>query len=340
MSIQNLAKDLGLSISTVSRALNGYTDVSQSTRERVAARAAALNYTPHPGARSLKSGKSYAVGVILPANEVTGGFMDPMYSSLLGGVSRGLKAGGYNLVVSTNSGLPVKEELTLYDQFLRAKWFDGYIIVRTRIQDRRVSALMKHHVPFVTYGRTETEGNEFWVDTDNEQAFYLATQRQIAFGHRNIALLNGPEEFMFAALREKGYTRAMHGAGLEPALHQVLHGSLTEKAGYDLTEQLITSNNPPSALLCATDSMAIGAIAACRAHGLVVGQQISVVGYGNSDAGQFCAPQLTTIAHDVQSNGRHLAELLLRRLRGEAPAQSHFLETVEVIARSSDGPRI
>ena len=85
MSIQQLAKDLGLSISTVSRALNGYSDVSESTRERVSARAAALNYTPHPGARSLKSGKSYAVGVILPTNEVTGGFMDPMYSSLLGG---------------------------------------------------------------------------------------------------------------------------------------------------------------------------------------------------------------------------------------------------------------
>ena len=337
MSIQNLAKDLGLSISTVSRALNGYTDVSKSTRERVAARAAALNYTPHPGARSLKSGKSYAVGVILPANEVTGGFMDPMYSSLLGGVSRGLKAGGYNLVVSTNGGLPVKAELALYDQFLRAKWFDGYIIVRTRIQDRRVTALMKHHVPFVTYGRTETEGNEFWVDTDNEQAFYLATQRQIAFGHRNIALLNGPEEFMFAALRERGYTRAMHGAGLEPALHQVLHGSLTERAGYALTEQLITSNNPPSALLCATDAMAIGAIAACRAHGLVVGQQVSVVGYGNSDAGQFCVPPLTTIAHDVQNNGLHLAELLLTRLRSETPEQSHFLETVQIIPRASDG---
>ena len=212
MSIQQLAEDLGLSISTVSRALNGYTDVSESTRERVTARAAALNYTPHPGARSLKSGKSYAVGVILPANEVTGGFMDPMYSSLLGGVSRGLKAGGYNLVVSTNSGLPVKAELALYDQFLRAKWFDGYIIVRTRIDDPRVTALLKHQMPFVTYGRTETEGNEFWVDTDNEQAFFLATQRQIAFGHRNIALLNGPEEFMFAALRERGYTRAMHGA--------------------------------------------------------------------------------------------------------------------------------
>mgnify|MGYP000853048306 FL=1 len=142
---------------------------------------------------------------------------------------------------------------------------------------------------------------------------------------------------MFAALRERGYTRAMHGAGLEPALHQVLHGSLTERAGYALTEQLITSNNPPSALLCATDAMAIGAIAACRAHGLVVGQQVSVVGYGNSDAGQFCVPPLTTIAHDVQNNGLHLAELLLTRLRSETPEQSHFLETVQIIPRASDG---
>jgi LacI family transcriptional regulator len=339
MSIQQLAKDLGLSISTVSRALNGYSDVSEATRERVAARAAALNYTPRPGARSLKSGKSYAVGVILPANEVTGGFMDPMYSSLLGGVSRGLKAGGYNLVVSTNGGVSVPAELELYDQFLRAKWFDGYIVVRTRIQDPRITTLMKHQVPFVTYGRTETEGNGYWVDTDNEQAFFLATQRQIAFGHRNIALLNGPEEFMFAALREKGYTRAMNSAGLRPAPHQVLHGSLTEKAGYDLTEKLIVSDKPPTALLCATDAMAIGAIAACRNHGLLVGQQISVVGYGNSDAGQFCVPQLTTIAHDLQNNGLHLAELLLTRLRGETPARSHFLETVQVIDRSSDGPR-
>ncbi len=338
MSIRRLANDLGLSISTVSRALNGYTDVSDATRQRVMARAKAMNYEPHPGARSLKTGKSFAIGVILPADSFGGSFVDPMYAALLGGIDETLVPAGYSLVVSSGRAGPMAQELARYEQFLRARWFDAYVLVRTRLRDPRVDLLLEHGVPFVTYGRTLDSDRHNWVDTDNERAFWVSTQRQIDFGHRRIALLNGSDEYTFANLREKGYWQAMQQAGLRADAHRVGREGLTEKAGYDLASKLLTMPEPPTSLLCATDAMAIGAMAACRERGLRVGAQVSVVGYGNSDAGRYSTPALTTIGHQVTENGRHIGEVLLKVLKEGSHERLHYLERVELLARDSDGP--
>lgn len=338
MSIQKLAQDLGLSISTVSRALNGYSDVAQGTRQRVMARAQALNYVAHAGARSLKTGKSFEVGVILPASSFGGSFVDPMYSVLLGGIDASLAQSGYRLMASTGRDGPIEQELARYRQYLRARWFDAYVLVRTQLRDARVDLLLEHAIPFVTYGRTLDSDRHDWVDTDNEQAFKLMTQRQIDFGHRRIALLNGPAQYTFANLREKGYVMAMQQAGLEPDAHRPFNTGLTEQAGYELASELLARPRPPTSLLCATDAMAIGAMAACRDRSLRVGSHISVVGYGNSDAGRYASPALTTVGHQVAENGRHIGQLLIESLQGSRARTSSYLEQVELIARDSDGP--
>jgi LacI family transcriptional regulator len=338
MSITLLAQDLGLSISTVSRALNGYTDVSARTRERVAQRAAELGYQPHPGARSLKSGKANAVGVILPMSDQNGQFISGLYSSLLGGIASVLDPAGYSLIASTHLSTAAATELSRYDMMIRSKSVDAFVVVRTLIHDPRVQLLHDRGIPFVTYGRSQLPFEHLWVDADNEGAFHILTHRLIAQGHKRIALLNGPEGYTFALLRATGFEQAMYEHQLPLVPHYVAHGDLSESAGFALAQQMLALPERPTAFLCATDAMAIGCIAACRRAGLRVGQDVSVVGYGNTDAASYCEPPLTTIETRIFENGRHIGLLLMEKLSGLPATRNHYLEPVELIARSSDGP--
>jgi LacI family transcriptional regulator len=338
MSIVRLAKDLGLSVSTVSRALNGYDDVSAETRERVFQRAQKIGYRPNPGARRLKTGKTMAIGVVLPAANSGGQFIDVMYSNLLGGVAAEVEKANYYLLATKLTTQDLRQEVSFYENFINGSWVDALVIVRTRLRDPRVELAQRAGLPFVTYGRTNSKKPYAWVDADNESAFYLATSRQLSFGHRRIALLNGPIEFSFARLRQAGYEKALADAGtaLDPAL--VLHGDLTEKSGYDMCRSLLALANAPTSFVCATDTMAIGAMAACREKNLEVGKDVSVTGYSNSPASAFCSPPLTTVEHQVFENGRHVGQSLIQLLAGAAPETVHHLEPAVVVPRQSDGP--
>jgi LacI family transcriptional regulator len=155
-----------------------------------------------------------------------------------------------------------------------------------------------------------------------------------------IALLNGPLEYNFVRLRQQGFLRALtqHGLANNPLL--VLNGELSEASGHALCRSLMILAEPPTAIVCATDAMAIGAIVSCRERGIIVGKDVSIIGYGNSSASGFCDPPLSTVDHAVVENGRHIGRSLLQLLRREVePAEIHYLEPVVLVPRKSDGPR-
>lgn len=341
MSIAVLAQSLGISISTVSRALNGYSDVSAKTRLRVEAAAKAMGYHPHPVAHRLATGRT---GVIALVSSVrTGNYLDATFSALLSGAAEGLRAHGFFAVSVV---LPVGEdELSELSRFLDGRLVDGVLLARTRSNDPRVALLQQRAIPFVTYGRTLSNAPHAWVDSDNELAFFMATQRLIDLGHRRIAFINAQPNLTFAALREQGFRRACATAGLEAAACPVRHGEVTAASGAQLATELMASDAAgkgegihPTAILCATDAMALGAMTAIRSAGLVVGRDISVIGYGNTEAGLYADPPLTTIDYATVDNGKHLAELLMRHLGGEAASALTRLEPVHLIPRQSDGP--
>ena len=299
-----------------------------------------MGYQPNPGARRLKSGKTSLVGVILPPPAGSIQFVDSVFSHLLGGVEVELESAGYSLIATMQTRNDPVRESALYENFIRGAWVDALMIVRTRVNDARIDLAHKNRVPFVTYGRTVTDKPYAWVDTDNEQAFYLATLRQADFGHERIALLNAPLEYNFARLRQAGYLRALAKRRLTHDPLLMLNGDLTEVSGYAHCRSLLVSAQPPTAIVCVTDAVAMGAAAACRERGIEVGKDISIMGYGNSSASAFCDPPLSTVDHAVFDNGRHLGQSLLRLLRGQAkPADIHYLEPVVLVPRKSDGPR-
>lgn len=340
MSIAALAESLGISISTVSRALNGYSDVSAKTRARVEAAAKAMQYQPHPVAHRLATGRTGAVALV--SSVCSGNYLDATFSALLSGASETLREYGYfalSVVLPTGDN-----EMPELARFLAGRLVDGVILARTRIRDPRVALLQDQGVPFITHGRTQHNAPHAWVDSDNERAFFLAASRLVHLGHRHIAFINGPADMTFAALREQGFRRALAESGRDSAACPVLYGDVSAQSGEQIAAGLLAARRGPdgagavTAFLCATDAIALGAMHAVRKAGLVVGCDISVIGYGNTEAGQYAEPPLTTIDHAIVDNGKHLADLLLRKMNGEPPQGLTRLEPVQLVARQSDGP--
>lgn len=334
MSIQALANSLGLSISTVSRALNGYTDVSAATRERVKAAALAMNYQPHPVAHRLATGKTGAVALLYPQQQTK--YQEASFAALVSGIEEALQ--GHDLFV-LSVGIPLGEqEMPQLERFVSARIVDGLILVRTQVNDPRIAWLQARGMPFVTLGRTVQNAPHAWVDTDNEGAFEQATRALIAQGHRRIALINGNPIMTFAALREQGFKKALRDGKLNATQCPVSYTDMSGSASQSVTAQWLAMPHRPTAIVCVTDAMALGAMRAIKAQGLRVGHDVSVVGYGNTEAGQYNEPPLATIDHNIEANGRDLARLLLRAIAGEAPEGLHAIEQAQLIVRESFGP--
>jgi LacI family transcriptional regulator len=331
-ALRSLADQLGISISTASRALNGYTDVSAKTRERVIAAADALGYRPHPVAHRLATGRTGAVALV--SSMRAGHYLDATFAALLTGIDDALSAEGlYTLATAIPSD--AAREMPALLRLLDGRLVDAVILSRTRMDDPRVALLQSRGVPFVTYGRTASTTPHAWVDTDNERAFELATQRLLSMGHRAVHFINGPAPYAFAQLRERGWRRALRAA---KGRGRMVHSELTSAGGDAAAQGLLARDPRCTALLCANDTLALGALAAVKRAGRAVGKPggVSVVGYGNTEAGRYADPALTTIDYSIEDNGRRLARSVLELLAGRPCAQLQHLEPVRLVPRDSD----
>ncbi|MBL8702802.1 MAG: substrate-binding domain-containing protein [Alphaproteobacteria bacterium] len=331
-SLKSLAAELGLSITTVSRALAGYADVAAGTRARVKAAADAAGYRPHPIARRLQHGRSEAIGVVLPAEP--GHFTDPFFTELLVGLGEALAKVDHDLVVT--AARPGAEEMKVYRRLIEGRRVDGIVLARTRVKDERIAYLLDRGFPFVTHGRTDETRPYAHVDADGEAAFIAATRRLVGLGHRRIALVNAPAAYSFARHREAGWGKAMREAGLRA--DTTIAGEATEETGFALAGRLLDARDPPTALLCATDRLAVGALRAVTSRGLRPGRDVSLIGYDDLPIATYTDPPLTTIAQPIRAMAVRLIEMLLARIGGAPAAGMAEIWPASIVARASDGP--
>jgi LacI family transcriptional regulator len=336
MSIQLLADSLGISISTVSRALNGYSDVSAATRQRVFDAAKAMNYTPHPVAHRLATGKTGAIAIVNSMR--SGRAIDGSAALLHTGVSMVLRESNYFVLsIVLPAGDEEASELT---RMLDGRLVDGVVLTRTRTYDPRVKLLQDKKIPFVTYGRTLDNEPHAWVDNDSEGASELAARSLIESGHRRIALIGGMAHMSFAYFFESGFRKALHDFGIAPETCPVHYTEMTGQVGHHVAAQLLSAgavDARPTAFVCATDTIALGVMAAAREAGLRVGIDVMVVGYGNTEASQFTQPPLASIEHQILENGRRIAKMLLDLISGSTDVHPQYLEPAHLIFRPSLG---
>ncbi len=336
MSLSRISRKLDLSITTVSRALGGHSDVSSATRARVEAEALRIDYRPHEGARRLRRGRADAVGLILPTG--IGRFDDPFFLRLLSAVGPALAEAGLDLLVS--SAPPGDAELAAYRHMVEGRKVDAFLLARMRVRDARVDYLQNAAVPFVAHGRSSSKRPYAFVDTDGTQVVAQATSRLIGFGHRSIAFLAASGDLSFSIARESGWRQALTEAGLIATA--IFQAEPTEAGGFDAMHALLCSVAPGdlqvSAVVCATDRMAVGVLHALAETGLRAGRDISVIGFDDHAFSTHTAPPLTTIAQPIEAAGRRMVAMLTQILAGADPETLFEIMSAQLIARASDGP--
>jgi LacI family transcriptional regulator len=308
MRLKELADRLGLSVSTVSAALNGYPDVAVRTRERVIALARECGYTPNAAAQRLISGRAHAVGYVLPLP--AGRFADPFFMELMIGLGEGLRPYGLDLVVT--AAAPGAEELATYRRLIDGRRVDIIVLARTRVADERIELLRRLGFPFVAYGRWQGPLDFDSIECDNVLGGRLAGELLAGLGHRRLVMLGAPGIYNFTREREAGLCEAAATFGAEVS---VLESSdAVEEEGHRLLGEALTAEPDLSALFCANDRLAMGAMRAAFEHGRGVGRDLAIVGYDDLPLAGFTEPPLTTIRQPIRSTGRRLAELVLARL--------------------------
>jgi LacI family transcriptional regulator len=334
VNLRQLAEALGLSKTTVSRALAGYSDVSPSTRERVREAAARYGYSPSATARKLAMGRVEAVGMILPTGP--GHFDDPFFVELITSIGERLAAADLDLLVTTAA--PGAAEMRALKRFVEHKRVDAVIVARTHVHDERVSYLLDRGFPFVLHGRVHETRPYAYLDTDGAAAIAAAVAHLASLGHTRIGFIGAPDDRYFAADRYTGFVTGMREQGLWPDEQIVRQGAFDELTATALTRSILEAKFRPTALLCATDRIAIGAMRAAKELGLSIPQDLSVVGFDDLAIGRMTDPPLTTMGQSVGQAGHHLAEMLLALLNGTPAQDLQEIWPVELIRRGTDGP--
>ncbi len=335
MRLKDLAEHLGLSQTTVSRALNGYPEVNEATRLRVAEAAARLGYRPNASALRLATGRSGAVGLVLRGADELG----PHMSEFLSGLGERLATEEIDILVTTVESY--QDEIAAYRRLAASQKVDAVILHSPKLHDERAEVLMDLKLPFVLHGRTNGDRPVPWLDIDNTGAVERATSHLLDLGHRRIALMNGVRGRTFAEHREIGYLAALSARGVpfDPAL--MSNSIFTDEVAFRLAQSMLELKPRPTAFLAGSMMTALGIFRAIRQAGFTLGKEVSMIAhddvfpYLNADN---MYPTMSTTRSSIRAAGTRIAELILQLLGGKPTEDIHELWPVELVLRESSGP--
>ncbi|ATQ73599.1 LacI family transcriptional regulator [Massilia violaceinigra] len=320
MNLKSLARTLGISKTTVSRALNGYPEVNVHTRERVLAAAKEAGYEANPMARSLAVGRTNVFGIIYPL--LPSDLGDPMFLGVVGGMSAALEKSKMNLIIAPVSP---KNELPSYEQMVRGRRVDGLVVSRTLVHDERIAYLVKKGFPFVAHGRTELKQPYAWFDYDNEAGIGLACAHLIEHGHSRIALVSAPLELNFACQRKNSFIACMQAAGLAVDPRHLVDNTLDRRTGYQAMQELLACSPRPTAVIVDNHLSGVGAVRALLDAGIEIGKDMSVIVWGSIED-SLVGSNVTTIDQPGPNEaGAKMTEMLSALVAGTPPAQLQVL---------------
>ena len=331
LTLEDIGRMAGVSRSTVSRVLNDQTSVSPEVRTRVQEVIRRTGYTPNVAARSLVSGRSGVIGLVIPSR-VRNVFEDPYFARLIQGISAASNQSGKTLslfLFQTEA-----EEGALYPRVITSGYLDGLIVTATRMSDPLMARMASREVPVVMIGRPDVEGVSY-VNVDNRGGAMQAAIHLCNLGYQRIGLLGAPVSTTAGLDRLNGFVEGLAICGL--ALHPSLRadGDFSEASGYQAMLELIPHN--PEAVFAASDTMAVGALRALRESGTKVPQDVALVGFDGLPASENSVPALTTIRQPVTETGRRAVHLLNDLVRGAVTAPVVEILPVELVVRESCG---
>ena len=305
---------------TVSRALNRPEIVADDTREKILEVCERLNYRPNANARSLRTNTSHQVGVIIPD------WRNAFWIDVVSGIEAVLTGAGFQLLISNSNEQGGREALQI--EAMLSHSVDGLLIAPSDGSLSRINALLEAGTPLVVVDRLPADiGDVSCVTIDNELGAYKATCHLISAGHRRIALLAGNINLDTGRQRLDGYLCGLNERGLEVD-EQLIRTAETNAAlvgrevGYGGTLEFLGMDNPPTALLCTSNTIAIGAIAALQERGVQIPDEMAIVSFGDMDWTTLLSPPLTVVTQPTIEMGRQAALMLLKYLE-DVPLNGH-----------------
>lgn len=334
-TIKDVARAAGVAPSTVSRVLAGSNRISPETHEKVRAAMKELKYHPNAIARSLLTKATHTVGLIIarPAEQA---FTNPFFPELMRGIAAVLHEKGYNMMLTMASS--PQEERSACLKLLRQRRVDGVVLTSGRIKDRLIDDLLAEEHPFVLVGRVPDLRPVNWVNNDNVAVGSMAVEHLVGRGHRQIALINGPADMMVAIDRRQGYLDALRRAELPVDPHYEVDGAFTREGGYRAMVQLLGLIQPPTAVFCSDDAMAVGALTALRERG--IDGAVALVGVNDDPLTAQLDPPLSTIRIPVFDLGATAARMLVDLLGGKVEGPRQVILPSQLVVRASSNWRL
>ena len=309
VTMRDVAREAGVSVNTVSRALSGKPDVSPETRARVLKIAERLGYRPNRLARGLRSNKTGTIGVIVTD------IANPFFGALVKGVERAARQHDYSIILQDTDEDYEREKEAI--QVMLAERVDGLLITPVQTKTETIEELKEAGLPFVLLGRYFDGLETDYVVTDDVQGGYLATEHLIKLGHKRIAMINGPLHISSAKERFQGYKKALDHYGIELDESMVSTGAITMDDGYRISKSLLSRTNRPTAIFTYSDFVAFGVMRAVREVGLRIPEDVAVVGYDDVGFSSCLEVPLTTVRIPKEKLGSKAMESLISKMSNE-----------------------
>lgn len=335
VTIKDIARELGISPSTVSRALKDHPDISTETKKLVHSLAEKLNYQPNVVALSLRQKKTNTIGVIIPE------LVHFFFSTVISGIEDVAYQAGYSVILAQSNESYEREKMDIKALFNSR--VDGMLISLSRETRNfdHIESIISKGVPIVFYDRMYNNPTTSKVIVDDYVGAKEAVEHLIDQGYKRIAHLEGAPGLMISVDRRRGYVEALkehHMEVREALIHECPSGS--QEDGYRVTKKLLAMSQPPDAIFTNNDPMAVGAMLAIKEKGLRIPQDIGLVGFSNWSIGSLIEPSLTTVDQPGFEMGQEAARLLIRQIEAgdkdqEPQPETKILKTKLIVRDSS-----
>jgi LacI family transcriptional regulator len=334
VNIKTVAKLAGVSVSTVSKIINNYSEISEETRQRVLAIMDQTGYIPSNSAKTLVTKRSNLIGVIF-AGKLNIDFTHPFFVEVLNAFKKQMGILGYDLLFFSNEKFhPIGE-----DYLARCKHFqvDGCIIISGQELEKTIQELDQSPIPSIGVDLRLTGKHSGYIMSDNEKISSKVIEHFYLQGYRDIGFIGSTTHSEISSLREQGLINSLQSWGLPVNPNWFVHGdNFYEQSGYNAMKTIIDRGSLPRAIFAGSDLLAIGAIRALKEHNIRVPEDVAIIGCDNIDAAKYITPPLTTVKQDKEKIGKLAALMLYDLINGQMNMSSVFVEP-ELVIRESCG---
>lgn len=334
-TLSEVSKYLGLSMATVSRALNGYPEVNVKTRQRVIEAADKLGYKPNSVAQKLATGKSKMVGIMLQSPDEL--VCAPTFLKELSNISNYLGVKGYDLLI--NSSLQ-GNNLQALKNFVSKSSIDGLIIKAPEVNDERIKFLLDKRIPFVVHGHDTSDLDYAYYDIDNASVTEQALNFLHQLGHERIVFIGSDEKQAFAHTRSSAFNNKVKQLALDPQVCEVFHCAPEVKAGHELALEIFNGDERPTACICSSSKVAYGVYMAAAELGLNIGSDLSVIshddGISHFETREF-NPPLTVTHSPLTDSSEPISDAIIKLISGVDVSELKVVSPVDLIVRESTG---